>query len=342
MEPREAQLSLRGPVRNLLHCMGEVFLLKPFKTLDEQIQILKDRKLIIGNEDYAKNYLLSNGYYNVINGYSKYFPRSGDDYINGTTFEEVSRLCLFDKQLKQAMFEAILQAELHLKAIFSYHFSATFPNKPYAYLCTDCYNPTKVLSIIRTINLLSSRIEQQKKISTSSIRHYINNHNDVPIWVLVNQIDFGELRYMLHNSLLTIQNSVARDTCAFIQQNITTVSTFPPEVMMSFVDNINEVRNICAHNNRLLGYSCKSDSKYWHDLHSLYGIENHDNRRNVYSVFLSLQCFLSRTEYATLNNKFRKSMHILTNHLRSIDINTVLKELGFPDDWHVNNRRISL
>ena len=147
---------------------------------------------------------------------------------------------------------------------------------------------------------------------------------------------------MLHNSLLTIQNSVARDTCAFIQQNITTVSTFPPEVMMRFVDNINEVRNICAHNNRLLGYSCKSDSKYWHDLHSLYGIENHDNRRNVYSVFLSLQCFLSRTEYATLNNKFRKSMHILANHLRSIDINTVLKELGFPDDWHVNNRRISL
>lgn len=59
MEPREAQSSLRGPARNLLHCMEEVFLLKPFKTLDEQIQILKDRKLIISNEDYAKTPIIS-------------------------------------------------------------------------------------------------------------------------------------------------------------------------------------------------------------------------------------------------------------------------------------------
>ena len=45
--------------------------MKTFKTLDEQIQLLHNRNLIINDEDYAKKYLLSNNYYNIINGYSK-------------------------------------------------------------------------------------------------------------------------------------------------------------------------------------------------------------------------------------------------------------------------------
>lgn len=46
---------------------------KEFKTIDEQIQILKSRNLTIPDEQRAKDYLLSNNYYNIINGYSKPF-----------------------------------------------------------------------------------------------------------------------------------------------------------------------------------------------------------------------------------------------------------------------------
>ncbi len=314
--------------------------MKPFKTLDEQIAILRARKLIIDDEERVKKYLLSNGYYNVINGYSKFFPRNIDEYVGGTTFAEVSKLCLFDKQLKQAMLEAILLAELHIKSIFAHRFSEAFPNKPYAYLCIDCYNPNKVLSITRTINLLSSRIQQQKKIPGSSINHYITKHNDVPIWVLINQIDFGELRYMLHNSLLRVQNNVARDMCSFMEQNMSNAPVFPPEIMMSFIDNINEIRNICAHNSRLLGYQCKSDSKYWKPLCDICGISSHEQRRNVYSVFISLQCFLSHFEYATLHNKFLKAMKRLNKDLSSINIGVILNSLGFPEDWHLQNTQM--
>lgn len=65
--------------------------MKPFKTLEDQISLLRSRKLVIADENYARKYLLSNNYYNIINGYSKYFPTNGDMYTNGTTFEEVSR-----------------------------------------------------------------------------------------------------------------------------------------------------------------------------------------------------------------------------------------------------------
>ena len=39
---------------------------KPFKTLDEQIEILKSRGLIINDENFARDFLLKNNYYRTI------------------------------------------------------------------------------------------------------------------------------------------------------------------------------------------------------------------------------------------------------------------------------------
>ncbi|CAG5941613.1 Abortive infection bacteriophage resistance protein [Streptococcus pneumoniae] len=72
--------------------------MKPFKTIEEQIATLKIRGLSITDESKAAKYLLSNNYYNIINGYSKFFQHPGTDtYIDGVTFDEVSSLYTFDK-----------------------------------------------------------------------------------------------------------------------------------------------------------------------------------------------------------------------------------------------------
>ena len=310
--------------------------MKTFKTLDEQIQLLHNRNLIINDEDYAKKYLLSNNYYNIINGYSKFFPMDGENYTKGTTFEEVARLYLFDKELKQAFFKAIIDAESHLKSIFAYRFAESFPNKLYAYLNIESYAQDKTLSVVSTISRISQIINRQQKFPDNSISHYIQNHSEVPIWVLVNYLDFGELRNMLTSSNVKLQNKIAKDLCDFIKQNLSRVATFPPEVMISFVENINEVRNICAHNNRLIGFNCRRDSKYWGTLHENFGITPNDERRNAYSVFISTQCFLSKTEYSALHNKIRKLTNVhLEKHLKSITPNEIMYKLGFPKDWHL-------
>lgn len=54
--------------------------MKEFKTTSEQIELLKQRGLIIPDEERAKKYLLSQNYYNLINGYARFFPREGDNY----------------------------------------------------------------------------------------------------------------------------------------------------------------------------------------------------------------------------------------------------------------------
>lgn len=334
-------LPLRGPVRETPSPFfgGGVFL-KPFKTIDEQIQLLKDRGLIINDEVAASKYLLSNNYYNIINGYSKYFPMCDDKYTGETSFDEVRNLYLLDSELKQIFFKSILTAESHLKAIFAYRFAEKFPDIPYAYLDIYCYSPDKTLNVVNTIHKLSGIINNHQYNKNSSIAHYLNQYGNVPIWVLINHIDFGQLRYMLQNSQTILQNKVARDFMEFIKQNIPNATLFAPEMMIAFLANINEVRNVCAHNNRLVGFRCKKDDKYWADLHSKYMIKPNDERRDPYSVFLSLQCFLSKPEYILFHNTLRKRMNYFKTKFHSIDYNLIFSELGFPNDWCINTPKI--
>lgn len=239
--------------------------------------------------------------------------------------------------MKQAFFRAIIDVESHLKSVYAYRFAEMFRDKPYAYLNISCYDPTQALSIIPTISKISNIINRQNNRNNhdSSIFHYIHVHGDVPIWVLVNYLDFGELRFMLKASKKSLQNKVAKDMGEFIRQHIPDAGIFPPETMLSFLANINEVRNVCAHNNRLLSFRCRQDEKYWPPLHDKYQIRPDSQRNNAYTAFLSMQCFLSHTEYAILHNSIRKLMNNhLKNHLTSVSQNTILESLGFPADWN--------
>ena len=45
---------------------------KPFKTIDEQLEILKDRNLVIDDELLARQSLSFYGYYEIVNGYKQF------------------------------------------------------------------------------------------------------------------------------------------------------------------------------------------------------------------------------------------------------------------------------
>ncbi len=322
---------------------GGLFLLKEFKTIDQQIEILLNRGLIIDDINKAKEYLLTQNYYNIINGYGNFFPRDNqDNYTNHTNFNEIAKLYLFERDLKKVLLNAILSTETHLKAIFSHRFSETFSDLPYPYLDINCYDETKRLQIIETISKLSKILTKHNcnKYKNSSIYHYINTYQKVPMWVISNYIEFGTFRYMLANSKESVQNRVAKDCLNFINEHLPTPGQFTPATMISFIKNIHDIRNVCAHNNRLIGHICPSDDRYWEPLHSKYNLEPTDNRNSTYTVFLSLQCFLSKIEYAALHNSILKLTNKLSKKLTSIEINSILLKLGFPSDWHLNTKKI--
>lgn len=85
--------------------------MKPFKTYEEQIEILKNRFLQIESETWLREKLKNISYYNLINGYSKIFIKKDGTYSQNVTEKHIYALYLFDKNLSNALQKNILLAE---------------------------------------------------------------------------------------------------------------------------------------------------------------------------------------------------------------------------------------
>ena len=104
--------------------------MKEFKTYQEQIEILKSRGIVINNEEFALEKLQEDNYYNIINGYKDLFIDS-NQYIQGTTFEEIYSLFEFDRNLKSILLKNILIVENILRTLIAYNFSLKYGNDNY-------------------------------------------------------------------------------------------------------------------------------------------------------------------------------------------------------------------
>ena len=74
---------------------------KNFKTINEQVEILKNKGLIIEDENAVKEILLRENYFFIM-GYRHVFLKSEKErkFIPGTTFDEVYSLFTFDRILE--------------------------------------------------------------------------------------------------------------------------------------------------------------------------------------------------------------------------------------------------
>ena len=104
---------------------------KNFKTLDEQVKILKQKGMTIHDEAYVKEVLLRENYF-FLNGYRHLFMNSSEDktFKEGTTFEELYSLFLFDRSFRNILFKYLLVIENNLKSITSYQLSKSLRTLP--------------------------------------------------------------------------------------------------------------------------------------------------------------------------------------------------------------------
>lgn len=99
---------------------------KPFKAIDDQISILRERGMEIHNVEFARSVLREIGYYRL-SGYS--FPyrtlRSetnapSDDFLQGTTLEKVVDLYRYDEQLRVVTGRQLARIEIALRAMIGH------------------------------------------------------------------------------------------------------------------------------------------------------------------------------------------------------------------------------
>lgn len=235
--------------------------MKPFKTIDEQIEILRSRGMVV--DDSARDILLAENYYCVINGYKEMFiddeasqSASDERYTNGTKFDDVYALFLFDRALREKTFHYLIRAEAIVKTVSVYTFCEEHP-EPDAFLERENYTrkedymPGQSLfnsDLSDFLDLLEKRAYRQKKCR-DSIAYYREKHGNVPLWVLSNDLTFGNVSYFFNLLPRKMQNKICKRVVSLRKGDDNL--RLAPKAMRLTLRTLVDFRNKCAHDERL-------------------------------------------------------------------------------------------
>lgn len=300
---------------------------KQFKNLDEQIEIFKYKGLVIENEEFAKTVLLRENYF-FLNGYRHLFMKSANNkrYIEGTTFEEMYSLFLFDRQFRNIIFKHLLIIENNIKSIISYQLSKKYGYKESDYLKTKNFDgsPDKQ----RQINDLLKKMKRQIRVNGSqhsATSHYLSNYGYIPLWVLVKVLSFGIVSEMY--SILKLEDRLA----------IANIYNIDQETLTNYLPILANYRNLCAHEDILFENKTQrfiDDTKY----HALLNIEKIDDeyiygKNDLFALLIIIRQLLTTNEVKDLIIEIERVLNNLEYNLKSISIDKVLDRMGFPPNW---------
>ena len=99
---------------------------QPPMNIDEQIDNLKDKGLIIKDEEYARSILNDISYFRLIKAFSLGLKEKNGKYYEGIEFEHIVSLYLFNVNLRQILFPQIERIEVNARCRISNYFSEKY------------------------------------------------------------------------------------------------------------------------------------------------------------------------------------------------------------------------
>lgn len=300
---------------------------KEFKKLDEQITILKNKGLTVNNPEYAMEVLFRENYF-FINGYRHLFMKSMTDktYIEGSTFEELYSLFLFDRTFRNILFKNILNIENNLKSIISYHLSRRYGYHEKDYL--DPRNFTSNPEKHRQVNDVIKKMKRQIRSNASShsaTMHYVNSYGYIPLWVLVKVLSFGIIGELF--AILKKEDQI----------NISDVYDLDAETFANYVTLLSNYRNLCAHEDIVFENRSQrliADTKYHRMLKiPITNDEYIYGKNDVFALVIVIKQMLKYDEFKNMALEIKHALDNLSLNLQSISMDKVLDRMGFPKNW---------
>ena len=300
---------------------------KTFKTLDEQINILESRGLIVSDYDKTMDVLFKENYF-FINGYRHFLlkPNSSNEFIEGATFEELYSLFLFDRYLRNIMFKYILIIENNIKSMISYQLSKKYGYKEHDYLNPKHFKQDsfKMSQVNDVINKMKRQIRLNAKQHRAT-KHYLTNYGYIPMWVSVKVLSFGIISELY--SILKEED----------QRNLSDYFGVSPYELNIYLSLLCNYRNLCAHEDILYDHQTQRsipDNKY----HQLLNIpkeydEYSYGKNDFFAILIIMKSLLGKYEFIDMIHEISYEVDSLTGKLHCVDAIEILNKIGFPDNW---------
>ena len=310
--------------------------LKPFRTHDELIVLLKKRNIKIRNERLAKKVLSNENYYSMINGYKDIFLQTSnpdDVFRPGTTFSEILYLYSFDRKLRELLLIELLRIEHSIKSHVIYVFSQKHGHKHTSYLRTESFNIQSFVNFKRANTLVFRMlrlIDKYEKFN-SPIKHYMDKYGFVPLWVLGKVMTFGNLNYFYSCMLYDEKKEVADSF------------KLSPEHFERVLDFLSDFRNRCAHGERI--YCSGKDRKKAKPIpylgyHAALKLPNNGKgykyyaSQDILALLIVMKYFMQQDRYQELLKNIDIALHQkLQKRLHSVSIHQVEDIMGLNGNW---------
>lgn len=300
---------------------------KDFRTIDEQVEILQKKGLIVEDIDEAKEVLLRENYF-FLNGYRHLFMVSEKNrtFIKGSTFRELYSLFLFDRYFRNIIFKNVLVIENQLKSILSYQLS-----KKYGYKEKDYLNPknfTNDHDKKRRVKDVLEKMKRQIRINSlhhNATAHYANSYGYIPLWVLVKVLSFGIVCELY--TILKTEDKI----------EIADIFNTTPEDLSNYLIILSNYRNLCAHED--IVYENKTE-RYIEDniYHEQLNIPKMDaeyiyGKNDLFAVIIIFKVLLTNDSFRLMLKEIEYEIEKLDGRIDSIPIEKILDRMGFPTNY---------
>lgn len=288
---------------------------KPARTIQEQIELLKNRNMSFKQISNANKYLSNISYYRL----KGYWWEMQDDFVNHhfkneTYFENVIELYDFDKQFRLIVFNAIERIEIAIRTKLIYHISLKYGSEWYL-------NPSLFDKKDKYTSFVSKLYSDLNNSSEEFIKKHFDNHPDEhpESWKAFEVLTLGTLSKLFQNIThqLPEKNKIASEFGLNNQKYLT-----------SWLLALTVIRNIIAHHSRL--WNRVIINKYDWPLTTKTPILNYipDNyqRRKIFPL---LSAMLYMNNIIEPKNNFKQKLFDLFNSYPNVQLN----KMGFPKDW---------
>lgn len=210
---------------------------KPALSIADQINLLKNRGMLFGDETLATHFLKNVSYYRL-KGY--WWDQQVDPSHNlkeGTRFENIIAWYNFDRHLRLILFDAIERIEIALRTKIIYHLSVSYGGL--WYLDSSLFNdPTRHVILIGD---LQKEFNRSQEVFIKDQRDRFP-HDSADAWKIMEVASMGTLSKIYKNlaSQLPEKAAIAKE-----------MGLNSPGELSSWLEAITYVRNIIAHHSRL-------------------------------------------------------------------------------------------
>lgn len=287
---------------------------------EEQRQLLEDRGIIFPQEQHEKdaNKIQEIGYYRL-----KDLARPFSKVINGKIIYDnlkFSKLLVRyyeDKNLRIYVLHAIEDIEVNI----SNNVSTLLGNNhgPFGYLDFSRWADKKSMSKFKIEEkqyyFKKSLLKQTRRSNLVDIKVSSNKKDGFPtVWLMMNLMTLGKTVHIIKDMSENNRKKIAKNyNCRAID-------------FLSWIECINLVRNVCAHNSNLVDYKLETKPKLPREYKDyIY------RTKGGYSNSLALILFIIKSLMNYVNPKYKFGNIFDTTRKLSLDNDLEAKKLGFSD-----------